>query len=233
MATQTISKQRDLTVRSFNLHGLNQGESLLKHWCITQDFDILLLQEHWLSPPNLHRIDDITGTNYTCYSYSSMAIECSSDILRGRPYGGLSIVVRNCSELITGKLVYSSDRVLAVNLAGLLIINVYFPCSSKSDYKDVTLELLGNLEHLFDSQQFDGVILSGDLNCNIDVSSWSSSVILDFMTNHNLVNCECSWPDDSRITYHHDSLQLFSCIDYFIVSVLRNMSLLHTLTIAL
>ena len=218
MATKRSPQQRDLRVRSFNMHGLNQGESLLKHWCMTDNFDVLLLQEHWLSPANIHRINDITGTDFTCYSCSSMSKDCSSDLLRGRPYGGLSIIVNNTSVRSTAEIVCSSDRIIAIILAGMLIVDVYFPCTSRTDYKDTTLELLGNLDNLFCRHEFDYVILGGDFNCNIDLPSWSSSTILDFMKSHNHVNCQCSWPDNSKITYHHDSLQLFSCIDYLMVS---------------
>ena len=98
MAMKRCSQQRDLRIRSFNMHGLNQGESLLKHMCMNNNFDVLLLQEHWLSPANIHRINDITGADFICYSSSSMSKECSSDILRGRPYGGLSIIVNNTIE---------------------------------------------------------------------------------------------------------------------------------------
>ena len=120
-----------------------------------------------------------------------MGTTCSSDLLRGRPFGGLAIIVKR-DYVNVCECVFDSDRLVAILLNDVLIVNVYFPCSSKADVKEVTLEVLGQLDEVFTSNVYENVIVGGDLNCNLDVVSWSSTIITEFLTSHDLVNCDCS-----------------------------------------
>ena len=208
----------DLVIISYNMHGFNQGAELVKHWCLIKSFDVLIVQEHWLSPATLYRFNDIIGPDYFCFSFSSMGLTCSSDVLRGRPFGGLAIIVKR-DYINVCECVFESDRLVAILLNKVLIVNVYFPCSSKTDVKEVTLEVLGQLDEVCNSNDYENVIVGGDLNCNLDVESWSATIITEFLSNHDLVNCDCRWPDHSKVTYHHNTLKLYSCIDYFLCQV--------------
>ena len=94
MACNLLSSSEFLFT-SYNLHGLNQDEALIRHWFNLKEFDVMLVQEHLLSSSMLSRLDDAVGCNYFCFSSSSMLVDCQTDILRGRPYGGLAIIVNN------------------------------------------------------------------------------------------------------------------------------------------
>ena len=83
-------RSNELVCMSYNMHDFNQGADLVNHWCNMKSFDVLLIQEHWLSPAMLNRFNDIIGSDYFCFAFSSMAVTCSADVLRGRPYGGLA-----------------------------------------------------------------------------------------------------------------------------------------------
>jgi exonuclease III len=56
-------------------------------------FDIVLLQEHWLLPNELHTLNNI---HPDFHSYGMSAVDISRNILVGRPYGGTAILFRNC-----------------------------------------------------------------------------------------------------------------------------------------
>ena len=58
-------------------------------------------------------------------------------------------------------------------IESVLIANVYFPCSSRTDVKEVTLELLGQLDNVCSGHVHDDLIIGGDINCNLDVDTWS------------------------------------------------------------
>ena len=204
-----VHSSHNFSVCSFNMHGFNQGEPLVNQFCLATSCDLILLQEHWLSSSNLFRIDNSIGPNYFCFASSSIDNDCNTGILRGRPYGGLAVVVNSKYRALCS-CVYSSDRILAVLLANTLIIDVYFPCTSTIDYKDITLDIIGKLENIFLNNRFDTIIFGGDFNCNLDVSSWSSDLISEFMLYNNLTNCECKCSDSSMVTYHHDTLHLYS-----------------------
>ena len=54
----------DLVIISYNMHGFNQGVELVKHWCLIKSFDVLIVQEHWLSPATLYRFNDVIGPDF-------------------------------------------------------------------------------------------------------------------------------------------------------------------------
>ena len=60
-----------------------------------------------------------------------MDVVCSSDILRGRPFGGIATFInRKYSQHL--KLVVAEPNFLVVQCCGTLLINVYFPCCTNS-----------------------------------------------------------------------------------------------------
>lgn len=78
---------------SYNMHGINQGGSLVEHWCEQSAYDFILLQEHWLGPASINKLDALAH-GYACFSVSSMEEVCMSGLLKGRPFGGLAILVK-------------------------------------------------------------------------------------------------------------------------------------------
>ena len=74
-----------LTIISFNLHGFNQGSSTVRDLITLYAPDVILIQEHWLTPANLHNLESFDG----CFSYSSstMAHATGAGVLRDRPFG--------------------------------------------------------------------------------------------------------------------------------------------------
>ena len=76
MAIERIGKTRScrellimnslISFISFNMQGYNQGKNLLESFCSDTDknFDIILLQEHWLTPANLYKLSG-SSDNYT------------------------------------------------------------------------------------------------------------------------------------------------------------------------
>jgi exonuclease III len=122
---------------SFNLHGFNQGVHVVGD--LINDFnypDIVLVQEHWLAPDNIARLNCFEG--YFVFATSGMLNAVEKGPLYGRPFGVVSFII-NESRRSYCKLVCSSARFIAVTLYDLLIINVYLPCDSmKSDTGFVT-----------------------------------------------------------------------------------------------
>ena len=51
-----------------------------------------MLQEHWLTPANLSKLDD-GFPQYLCFGTSAMSSTVESGILYGRPFGGVAILV--------------------------------------------------------------------------------------------------------------------------------------------
>lgn len=200
------------------MHGFNQGAELLKSYCSNALSDFMLLQELWLSSDSLYKLDTI-AQGYSCFSVSSMDSVLENGLLRGRPFGGLAILVRENHRNLCS-LLDSNERLIAVVYNDILIINVYFPCSSRLNYKDETLDLLVQIEELLDRFVGDKVIIGGDLNCTLEIESWSSNLIRGFSDDHNFISCN-NLPIDvtgTEYTYSNEVLGHYSYLDYFVVS---------------
>jgi len=60
-----------LVVVSYNLHGLNQGCAGVKEMIDVLSLDVIMIQEHWLFPSNMYRLNDISCEYFT-FGASSM-----------------------------------------------------------------------------------------------------------------------------------------------------------------
>jgi len=83
----------ELKIVSFNMHGFNQGCVAIDELISNYTPNIFLFQEHWLTPANLCKLDIFS--NYATFGCCVMADTVESGILRGRPFGGVSILISN------------------------------------------------------------------------------------------------------------------------------------------
>lgn len=112
------------------MHGFNQGQPVIHDLINGIKPDIILLQEHWLTPANLNKFDKFT--DYFSFGMSAMSNAVESGILRGRPYGGVITLISNKLRHIT-ETIYCCDRFNLVRVADIIFINVYLPCAGTAD----------------------------------------------------------------------------------------------------
>ena len=128
-SNQSVNKLR--TIVSYNMHGYNQGSSTVRDLSLSIEPDIFLLQERWLTPANLYKLEE-NFPQYLCIGTSAMRSSVESGVLYGRPFGGVCILVSkkflHCTEIIC-----CSDRFIVVGVNRPLIINVYLPCAGTTD----------------------------------------------------------------------------------------------------
>jgi len=123
---------------SYKLHGFNNSRNYLTDMCNNPDIFIIAVQEHWLSPSNLHFLG--IHPDFTCYAISSMS-QLMSGVFRGRPFGGVAFF---CRKTIAGNIqVIANDdnsRCLCLSLKYdnyklIKLLTVYLPCyESGPDY---------------------------------------------------------------------------------------------------
>jgi len=46
---------------TYNMHGYNQGETMVKFLCDVKKPDVIFLQEHWLSPDRIHELCSLSS----------------------------------------------------------------------------------------------------------------------------------------------------------------------------
>jgi len=140
-----------LSMISYNMHGFYQGLSVLQeltdHVCDKPD--ILLLQEHWLTPANLFKFDDYF-TDYFSFGCSAMTKCVQSGVLTGRPFGGVITVVNKRLRKIT-ETVCCHERYNIIRISNYLIINVYMPCAGTADRLLICSDILADIQSWCDS----------------------------------------------------------------------------------
>src|SRR5437867_12022699 len=82
----------NLRICSYNMYGFNNGSVIISDLC--EQYDFVLLQEHWLTSEGLHKLDHV-HKDFTHFSVSAMDGKVSSGVLSGRPFGGTPILCRS------------------------------------------------------------------------------------------------------------------------------------------
>src|SRR6266516_2778805 len=94
-----LSAYYNLKIASFNMYSFNNGLPMLLNMC--HDFNIILLQEHWLSNTDLSKLNQI-DVNFISFGVSAMNSKSENSVLVGRPFGGTAILVNvNVLKYIT------------------------------------------------------------------------------------------------------------------------------------
>jgi len=98
MQTEQISTNmacvNGLYIVSYNIRGFNQGIEVVNDLVNSDPPDIILLQEHWLTPVNLSLIVEKIQSHYS-FRKSAMSDRLTQGPLVGRPFGGTSILIKN------------------------------------------------------------------------------------------------------------------------------------------
>lgn len=205
----------ELSVVSYNMHGFNQGFSTVRDLCINYNPDVFLLQEHWLLPTNLNWFDRVSQ-DYFCFGSSAMSSQTETGILSGRPFGGVTFLIRKNLQRLTRTIV-ATDRYCIVKILSCIIVNAYLPCAGTADRMLIIDEFLQEISSVFDEYPTCKVLLGGDLNCdldcNSDVAKQLNSFLMDWGLNRADIIAHCPFA-----TYVNTALNCSSHADYFLLS---------------
>ena len=187
------------------------------------NIDFCFIQEHMRLRKNLYKIQEFFK-DYQAFSLP--AHKKNSNINRGRPSGGLSILYRKSLEqFITEITIPESNRVQAIHFKkdteAHVFINVYLPndpqCANFCDIE--LLKALQDIQYVFnlynDSVNF---ILLGDFNCDFSRNTHFVQTINNFMEGLNLITIWDKFSCD--FTYTHplpNGRCSFSTIDHILV----------------
>jgi len=214
-----MATNNQFCVYSYNLHGFNQGSVLLHDLCCHIRPPVIFLQETWLSSVNLDKLRSFS-VDYYCIASSAMENIIETGVLRGRPFGGLAILIhRDLSDNVV--CLASSERYIIVKLGSVIFVNVYAPTASKLyDRYSVTLQMLSDISEVLSTKSMhDIVIFGGDLNSHLINSNDAVALLFhDFFHENNILLCNMSAACEIKYTFANAAMNQFSCIDYFAVS---------------
>ena len=120
----------ELKIVSYNMHGFNQGHSSVEELIQLFNPDIILLQEHWLTPANMYKL--IVIPDYFVYGCSAMSKSVEIGLLCGRPFGGVCFLINNNIRVMCTSIV-CSERFAIVKICNYIIVNIYLPCAGTKD----------------------------------------------------------------------------------------------------
>ena len=207
---------------TYNMHGFFQGLTVIEDLISTENPDIILLQEHWLTPDNLNKFEH-HFSNYFSVGSSAMAGCLQSGMLKGRPFGGVTTLIKKNLRTYT-QIVHCDDRFVVVRFANYLIVNVYLPCSGTKDRESLISDILADVNSWREQFLECEFIMAGDLNINLDACDRVASFVNNFAQSCCLCRCDDIFPDQKVPTYVNIALGQESCIDYILTSCPDNVS---------
>ena len=146
-----------------------------------------------------------------------MAKTIESGILRGRPFGGVMIMINNALRNVT-ETVFCCDRYAVVRVANCVIVNLYLPCVGTDNRLLVCEEILADSWGWCERFPDCNYVLAGDFNAYLDKSDCVTDHINSFISQHNLYRCDKLFGKHDLFTYDNLALNQRSVIDYFITS---------------
>ena len=210
------SNLTSLKIVSYNMHGFRQGCPVLDDLIYSCNPDIFLLQEHWLTPANLYLFDN-HFVNYFSFGSSAMSKTIESGMLRGRPFGGVIILIKSTLRKIT-KTIHCCDRYIIVKVGDCIFVNIYLPCSGTPDRQSVCDDVLNEIGAWLSRYCDCKIVVAGDFNVNLDCPSGVASSVLRLANNYSLLRCDDLFPNEKHPTYVNVPLNQESFIDYIFVS---------------
>ena len=223
-----MATYNDVRFISLNMRGFNQCSDLLKDVTSTDDIYVICLQEHWLLPDSLVKLQQISP-DYVAVSTSAMSSKVGCGPIYGRPFGGLSVVLHK-SLVPHFQCVLASERLIAVTINDILLINVYMPCVGTIHRVDLIDCLVGEIESVVNDFPSHSVMLLGDFNCVIEcvcptdepdnicycTSDRDCQSIIKVLDDHKLIDVGMNY-NCKRATYY-DALSRGKRLDYIFVN---------------
>jgi len=220
--TMADNCSNSLRLATYNLHGFNQGSILLNDLC--NNFDLIAVQEHWLSTPELHKLINFNN-NFQGFAWSAMSDKLQNGILVGRPFGGLGLLVNKSLKLkVTVINIHSLCRCTSLMLTfpngfRILLIIVYLPCniSHGKEYEDEILECLGFIEDSVEHNSADCIMIAGDFNFEWRCQNIGRDLFQNMAHEFMFKCCFDLCQNDVVYTYHQNRTGSKSLIDHIFV----------------
>ncbi len=174
-----------LNIISFNCEGLNRTKDYINEFLTNNKSDIVGLQETWTIDQNLYQLGNI----HPCYLFSGKSgVDSSSDILVGRPKGGVAILYKKSIAKYVKCIDIASNRACGIIIQtepnyNVAIICTYMPCDSYSNthVSDIFVETLDAIEHAINENTCDAYILCGDFNTSFHRDNAQTRFLSDFI----------------------------------------------------
>ena len=213
-----------LTISSYNMHGFNSGSSFLNNLCIENDF--IFIQEHWLLSQHLSNLSNFRQ-DFIFHGVSAMDTVSSQGILRGRPFGGVGVLIRKSLSKFTSVCGFHRDnRAVAIKFnrgdLQVICVGLYFPSDRNNlqEYVDSLCSINGFIESVIDDNPGYKILLTGDFNFPCNVGDKGYDLFMSLTNDFNLTSCDVLDVENVGYTYFHETLGHKSFIDHFLFKII-------------
>ena len=211
----------EVSIKSYNVHGINQGINLLDVFCKSCT-DVIFIQESWLTVKEADRYFCVFQPSYHIFNSSPMDKTLSTNILRGRPFGGLSVFIHDSFYKMFNNVncIASTNHYIIIKADKLLFINVYLPSVNSSAILDTVGVILSEIVDICATTSHEALFIGGDLNSNVLESSPVSNLInssfnsIDSFVSYSFFNDSPS----NSFSFSAPSRNASSLIDFFFLS---------------
>ncbi|CAG5038159.1 unnamed protein product [Parnassius apollo] len=151
---------------SFDCKSINRSIDHIRLFC--KEVDIIALQETWFLKHDLEFANKIVDS---FASFSKSCVDSLKGILRGWPYGGLTMWRKSLfeSDVVVSVVECNSNRLAAIKLSfhnrQILFINVYRPVDIEDNLTELT-NTLSNMSAIIDECGVEAVLMVGDYNAH-------------------------------------------------------------------
>ena len=205
-----------LHVASFNCRGYNIIKRNYIRSVISK-VSVLFLQEVWLSDGQMKELANIDNH----FLFNGRSGFDNSEVLTGRPYGGVAILWRSDMAAKITVIDTNSKRVCAVRMESdnfkLLFINVYMPYENDDCSTTEFADQLIVIEDICNANSDCHVIADGDFNVDFTRDRCHTLLLVNFCESVGLIPAVRHCNSNIDYTYHFN-LDRFSVLDHFLLS---------------
>ena len=202
---------------SYNSTGFNSIKTAwIRDLCKLASIDYCSIQEHFMSTKTVDKYIKNQLPDYFPYFVPAF-IPPTQDCGRAK-WGLAQLSLKISNTRIKTSRFRVQAQILEFPTTRLLWINTYFPNDPMTlilDDKEL-IEVLGEIENILDSNDFDDCILQGDLNWDMSRNTGFSSRMKQFMEKIGLLSVWEHHP--VSYTHMHTDLISTSTLDHFLVN---------------
>ena len=150
----------NLKICSYNCEGFKSSTDAVRDLCVNHD--IILLQETWFYKDELHLLSNI----HPIFSgFGTSAMHDEYKLIKGRPYGGIGILVRSDLLKYCTFSEFDDNRILGIKYkrqdVDILLLSVYLPYKSADNF-DEFLHCLNKIIQIMHNHASPYVYVLGD-----------------------------------------------------------------------
>lgn len=205
----------DLRITSYNCRSVKNSITDVYSMCDRND--IVFLQEHWIPMQDLSFFNSFHAD---FVAYSSSPVDLSAELLLGRPYGGIAVLVRRSMEGNVKLLNCDDTRFMVLefidNEKRFALINTYLPHYDNGRNLEEYINVLAKINTIITEYGFNDCIFMGDMNCHIGTRLYHE--LLEFCNDNQLSIVDVNRLPADSFTYISDMDGSHRWLDHVVCS---------------